>query len=211
MDNARFVAERRRLAPRRDALKAAFGIAAQRRVVLFCARFVAKKLPLMLVDAFLDAALGDGWVLLMVGDGPLRRACAARAAERNAGEHMVFTGFLDQTEVARAYAVAEVMVLPSSGSETWGLVVNEAMNFGCLPIVSDRVGCAPDLVAGKCGLVFPHDRPDALRAALRRLCGDEALRARFREGARSVIAECSVAQYVAGVRRALGLTQRPAA
>ena len=159
MDNARFVAERRRLAPRRDALKAAFGIAAQRRVVLFCARFVAKKQPLMLVDAFLDAALGDGWVLLMVGDGPLRRACAARAAERNAGEHMVFTGFLDQTEVARAYAVAEVMVLPSSGSETWGLVVNEAMNFGCLPIVSDRVGCAQIWSPASAGSSSPTTGP----------------------------------------------------
>ena len=103
VDNARFDAERRRLAPRRDALKLGFGIAADRKVVLFCARFIALKQPSM--------------------------------------------------------------------------VVNEAMNFGCPSIISDRVGCAPDLVAGKCGLVFPHDRPDLLVAALRRMCGGDALRA----------------------------------
>lgn len=211
VDNARFDAERARLAPRRGALKGAFGIAADKKVVLYCAKFIAKKQPLMLVDAFLDAALGEDWVLLMVGDGALRGACEARAAERGAGPRVVFAGFLDQNEVGRGYAVADVMVLPSAYQETWGLVVNEAMNFGCPVIVSDRVGCAPDLVAGKCGIVFPHDRPDALVAALQRMAGDDALRARCRERARAVIAGCSVTEYMAGLRRALGLPELPPA
>lgn len=210
VDNARFEAEHTRAAPRRDALKAAFGIAAGRKVVLWCAKFMAKKQPLMLVDAFLDAALGEDWVLLMVGDGELRRACEARAAERGAG-NVVFAGFLDQNEVGRGYSVADVFVLPSAYQETWGLVVNEAMNFGCPIIVSDRVGCAPDLVTGKCGLVFPHDRPDALAAALRRMAGDDEFRARCRVRARAVIAAWSVREYMAGLRRALGLPDRPPA
>ena len=74
----------------------------------------------MLIDAFLDAGLGDEWVLLMVGDGPLRGACEARATQRHAGDRVVFAGFLDQTEVARGYAVADVTVLPSAFAETWG-------------------------------------------------------------------------------------------
>lgn len=211
VDNARFDAERVRLAPRRGTLKEAFGIAADKKVVLYCAKFIAKKQPVMLVDAFLDADLGDDWVLLMVGDGALRGACEARAAERGAGPRVVFTGFLDQNEVARGYAVADVMVLPSAYQETWGLVVNEAMNFGCPVIVSDRVGCAPDLVIGRCGIVFPHDRPDALVAALRRMAEDDALRARLSERARAVVAGCSVTEYMAGLRRALGLPERPSA
>ena len=103
------------------------------------------------------------------------------------------------------------MVLPSAYQETWGLVVNEAMNFGCPVIVSDRVGCAPDLVAGKCGLVFPHDRPEALVAALRRMAGDDDFRARCRARARAVIAAWSVREYLAGMRRALGLPEGPPA
>ena len=210
VDNARFDVERARLAPRRGALKEAFGIGADRKVVLWCAKFLAKKQPLMLVDAFLDAALGDEWVLLMVGEGALREACEACAAERGAGK-VVFAGFLDQNEVGRGYAVADVMVLPSAQQETWGLVVNEAMNFGCPIIVSDRVGCAPDLVAGKCGLVFPHDRPEALVAALRRMAGDDDFRVHCRTRARAVIAAWSIREYMAGMRRALGLPERPAA
>ncbi len=208
VDNARFERARARYAPRRESLKSAFGIAPRRKVVLFCAKFIAKKCPLLLIDAFLDASLGEEWVLLMVGDGPLRAVCEARAAERGAAARVVFAGFLDQRAVGRGYAVADILVLPSRERETWGLVVNEAMNFGCPIIVSDAVGCAPDLVAGKCGLVFPRDRPEALAGALRRMAGDAALRASFAERARAVIARWSVREYVSGVRAALGLRER---
>ena len=207
VDNLRFHAERERLAPRRGALRADFGIPPGRKVILFCAKFIPKKQPLAMIDAFRDAAL-DGWTLLMVGDGPLRGACEDRAAERGVGDEVAFAGFLDQSQIGRAYAVANMMVLPSECQETWGLVVNEAMNFGCPVIVSDRVGCAPDLVAAGAGLVYPHDRPDALVAALRRMAGDDALRASCGERARQIIANWSVERYVAGVRRALGLPER---
>jgi glycosyltransferase involved in cell wall biosynthesis len=56
-----------------------------------------------------------------------------------------FAGFLNQTEVSRAYVAADVLVLPSDYNETWGLVVNEAMASGLPCIVSDRCGCAEDL------------------------------------------------------------------
>ena len=111
VDNARFESRHEQLAPHRETLKTALGIPAGRKVVLFCAKFMAKKRPMMLVDAFLEADLGDNWMLLMAGDGALRRACEARAAERGAGR-IVFTGFLDQNAVSRAYAVADVFVLP---------------------------------------------------------------------------------------------------
>ena len=209
VDNARFESRYEQLASRRTALETEFGIPADRKVVLFCAKFRAIKQPMMLVDAFLEADLGEDWVLLMAGDGDLRQACEAHAAERGA-DRIVFTGFLDQNAVSRAYAVADIFVLPSE-SETWGLVVNEAMNFGCPIIVSDRVGCAPDLVDGKCGLVFPHDRPDALVAALRRMAADDEFRSRCGERARAAISAWSVAEYMAGLRRALGLPCKPAA
>jgi glycosyltransferase involved in cell wall biosynthesis len=63
----------------------------------------------------------------------------------NAKPRATFTGFLNQTEVSRAYVAADVLVLPSDYSETWGLVVNEAMASGLPSIVSDRCGCAEDL------------------------------------------------------------------
>ena len=207
VDNARFREEHRRLSPQRETIRRDFGIAPGHRVVLFCAKLIPKKQPLAMIDAFFDADLGN-WTLLMVGDGPLRTACEARAMARGGRKGVVFAGFLDQRAVCRAYAIADMMVLPSSHQETWGLVVNEAMNFGCPVIVSDRVGCAPDLLATGAGLVYPHDRPERLVEALRRLAGNDALRARLGERARQLIANWSVERYVAGVRRALDLPDR---
>jgi glycosyltransferase involved in cell wall biosynthesis len=74
-----------------------------------------------------------------------------------------FAGFLNQTEIAKAYIAADVLVLPSGRGETWGLVVNEAMACGLPAIVSDKVGCAPDLInEGKTGFSFPAGAPAQL-------------------------------------------------
>jgi glycosyltransferase involved in cell wall biosynthesis len=77
-----------------------------------------------------------------------------------------FTGFLNQSEMSRAYVAADVLVLPSI-SETWGLVVNEAMACGLPAVVSDAAGCAPDLIeAGKTGFTFPAGDPAQLAQRL---------------------------------------------
>ena len=52
------------------------------------------------------------------------------------------------------YLIADAFVLPSNYLETWGLVVNEAMNFNLPLILSDKVGCAPDLCTSKNGYIY---------------------------------------------------------
>ena len=65
-----------------------------------------------------------------------------------------------------AYAAADALVLPSEG-ETWGMVVNEAMASGKPCLVSDRVGCGPDLIVpGETGEVFPVGDVAALSSLL---------------------------------------------
>ena len=87
---------------------------------------------------------------------------AALAAEQHRNAEL-------RQEVARLHA-ADALVLPSVRSETWGLVVNEALQFGLPCIVSDRVGCKVDLVVdGKTGESFPHGNMAELRAAILRL------------------------------------------
>jgi len=74
-----------------------------------------------------------------------------------------FAGFLNQSKMPSAYVAADVLVLPSDGGETWGLVVNEAMACGLPAIVSDAVGCAPDLIdEGQTGFTFPMGETKAL-------------------------------------------------
>jgi glycosyltransferase involved in cell wall biosynthesis len=124
----------------------------------------------------------------------------------------VFTGFLNQNAVGDAYAAADCLVLPSTGRETWGLAVNEAMAGGLPAVVSDRVGCQPDLVIeGETGAVFPCTDIDALAAAMTRVrdlaaAGAPALAARcrqrvrhydFRAATAGLVRACDVLAYQA--------------
>ena len=80
-----------------------------------------------------------------------------------------FSGFLNQTEVSRAYVAADCLVLPSDYNETWGLVVNEAMASGLPCIISDRCGCAPDLGKYQGNSVFPFSNVEELAKKLANL------------------------------------------
>ena len=91
---------------------------------------------------------------------------------RREGVNASFTGFRNQSELPAVYAGADLLVLPSDGLETWGLVVNEAMACGLPAIVSDAVGCGPDLVeTGKTGAIFPLGDVSALADAIETVLG----------------------------------------
>jgi glycosyltransferase involved in cell wall biosynthesis len=86
-----------------------------------------------------------------------------------------FTGFLNQSEISKAYVAADGLVLPSDHGETWGLVVNEALASGLACLVSDACGCAEDLAGG--GFTFPMGNIGALADKLVRLRRGELRRA----------------------------------
>jgi len=153
IDNRRF-ASQAAAAGDRQAARQRWAIPADRTVFLFSGKFVDKKHPLELLEAIRIAADDTASVhLLMVGDGQLRAECESYAAEHRLP--VTFAGFLNQSQIAAAYAAADCLVLPSDHGETWGLVVNEAMACGLPAIVSDQVGCAADLIEpGKTGAVF---------------------------------------------------------
>jgi glycosyltransferase involved in cell wall biosynthesis len=83
---------------------------------------------------------------------------------------LALLGFLNQTQMPDAYAASDVLVLPSSEQETWGLVANEALASGLPIVVSNACGCAPDLAQDRtAGRVFATRDVDGLADALRDL------------------------------------------
>ncbi len=124
-------------------------------VVLFTGKLEARKRPLDGVRAV--AGLGPHAVLAIAGSGPLEQQVRAEAARL--GVRITPLGFVNQSGLGEIYAAADCLVLPSDSNESWGLVVNEAMATGLPAVVSDHVGCGPDLVtAGETGEV--HRRCD---------------------------------------------------
>ena len=134
------------------------------RRVLFVGKLIARKRPADLVNAV--AKLRNRRVeVVFAGSGALAVALSRIAAEANVQAE--FLGFVNQSELPAVYASADLLVLPSDYDETWGLVVNEAMACGVPAVVSDAVGCGPDLIdPGVTGATFPRGDVAALAIAI---------------------------------------------
>jgi len=143
-----------------------FGISPDAFVPLFVGKLAGSKRPLDLVRA--AARLGAGVSVLVAGSGPLDAEMRAEAA--TGGVDLKAIGFVNQTELGQVYAIADCLVLPSDSAETWGLVVNEALATGLPVVVSDAVGCVPDLLRdGESGYVYPLGDVTALASSLERI------------------------------------------
>jgi glycosyltransferase involved in cell wall biosynthesis len=204
VDNEYFAREAERLRPRRAEFKRRWGIPPSAYTFLFCGKLVKKKRPFDALRAVARAAEGEPSIsihLLIVGDGPLRDEC--ESLTKREGLPVSFTGFLNQGEIPAAYVAADCLVLPSDYGETWGLVVNEAMACGLPAIVSDRVGCHPDLVnPGQTGAVFACGDIPGLARELRGFALGREQWPEITRKARSKAAEYSVDRLLAGSLRA---------
>ncbi len=129
-------------------------------VVLMVAKMIPLKRHLDVVAAV--ARQKRPVALLLVGEGPTREEVESAARAADLEFHV--TGFINQSDLPAYYQAADVLVL-ASDIEQWGLVVNEGMASGLIPVVSDHVGAAPDLVDG-IGYVFPVGDIDALATCL---------------------------------------------
>ena len=189
VDNDRFIAQSDTFRPDRDAIRKRWGIDASANVVLFCGKFVEKKHPehvLKAVSQIVKTQLpGERWHILFVGSGPmgseLKRNCNVvldldagnSSEEQNVSDlprtvNASFVGFLNQSEIAKAYVAADVLVLPSDAGETWGLVVNEAMSCGTPAVTSDLVGCCRDLPAQlNSSAIYPFGNTERLASSIR--------------------------------------------
>lgn len=129
-----------------------FGIYKEDIVIVFCGKFQPKKNPGLLVQAF-KAIAQSNIHLIMVGNGELEDVLKQEAA---GVINIHFLPFQNQSLMPAVYRLGQIFCLPSSGpGETWGLAVNEAMACGRVVLVSDKCGCAEDLVKdGENGAVF---------------------------------------------------------
>lgn len=119
--------------------------------------------------------------LVIVGEGPERATLDALARQLGIADRVLLTGFV--ADPAAYYALGDVFVLPSRW-EGFGHVIVEAMACG-LPIIAFDCpyGPADILGDGEGGMLIPAENVDALAAAIDRLLGSSAERARLASGA----------------------------
>jgi 1,2-diacylglycerol 3-alpha-glucosyltransferase len=147
------------------------------RYFLFVGRLVREKGVYELLAAYsrLDGKLRQDVGLVIVGDGPCLSQMQQLAGSISPGSVM-FSGFVHRDELGAYYGLAEALVLPTY-TDTWGMVVNEAMACGLPVIVSAAAGCSADLIHESWNgtLVKPRDA-DGLEAAMTRVATQTDLR-----------------------------------
>jgi len=178
-------------------LRQQLGIKKESTVILFAGKMEEKKMPELLLEAFIALKQPDTH-LVFAGEGVLRSAL-----EESAGGHQQvhFLPFQNQSQMPGVYDVCDLFCLPSKGpGETWGLAVNEAMACGKAVLVSDKVGCAADLVIpGITGEIFRSaDRRD-LSAKLNSLINTPGKLEEMGLNAKKKIADWSFDNQVAAI------------
>jgi glycosyltransferase involved in cell wall biosynthesis len=160
--------------------------------VLFAARFVEKKGAAYLIEAVrLLQARGRELPLVLIGEGPL-----ADELKRQAGglKNVLFRGWVPNRELRRWMADAMAVCVPSCAAETGdaeGLptVVIEALAAGTPVVGSRHAGIVEAVAHERTGLLVPPQDPDAIAAALRRLCEEPGLRDALADNARRAAVE----------------------
>ena len=192
--------------PDRERLRHALGLEQQRPIILYASKMTERKRAGDLLEAYIrlspDSLKEPEPYLLFIGDGEMRSVLERRAAELGRGS-IRFLGFKNQTELPAYYDLCDVFVLPSF-HEPWGLAINEVMNAAKPVIVSDQVGCAPDLVRHKeNGYIFRAGDIDDLCTALQFVLGDKERSYMMGQKSLEIINGWGFEEDIAGLRKAL--------
>ncbi len=156
-------------------------------VGLFVGRLVGYKG----LDVLLRAVQRSRLHVVLVGGGPLREHLEREIQRTGLTEQVLLVGAVKDEELAGYYQAADYFVLPStSPAEMFGISLIEAMACG-KPVISTALttGVREVNEAELTGLVVPPGDEVALRTAMERLVGDEALRKRLGEAARQRVEE----------------------
>jgi glycosyltransferase involved in cell wall biosynthesis len=185
----------------RDETRKVLDIEPDQHVVLFSGKLIPRKQPDLLLQALtLLQTSGDAHlVAVFLGDGPLSSQLKERVSRSTL--ECRFVGFQNQGQLSPYFHCADVFVLPSAG-ETWGLVVNEALLHGLPAVVSEAVGCAPDLITpGVTGSIFETSNADSLAQSIRE-AATWSRDPRVRGACRRTVAAYSVEAAAAGIANA---------
>jgi len=180
VDNQKFVASHHKEA---NALRKQLNLSDEDILILFAGKFEPAKNPLILIETFKQINQPNAH-LLFVGNGVLESSLKTEAAGFN---NIYFLEFQNQSAMPALYQAANLFCLPSV-DETWGLGVNEAMAAGKAVLVSDKVGCAVDLVKNYInGAVFKSQSAASLRYALLHLIANKDNLAKMGQQSQKII------------------------
>lgn len=201
VDNQRFASSGRLSPAERSDLRRKVGASDEDVLFVFSGKLLPRKDPMTLLRALSLMRNRRRAAGLILGNGELREELQAFA--RDTGLRVHFAGFVNQAELPRYYAAADVFVLPST-HEPRGAVINEAMACGLPIVVTDRCGSIGDIVLeGENAMIYPAGNAAALAARLDQVTDDESLRQGMGRRSLEIIDTWDYARGVRGVVKAI--------
>lgn len=204
VDNERFRKEFLQLKSKKNLLRSQSSVPSEALVLLYSGKYIQKKRPLDLLEALLKFK-GQNVFLIMIGEGELRPQMEKFIAQNGLAKQVLLTGFINQTEIPKYYAMGDVFVMCSEAGETWGLSVNEAMNFDLPLIISDLTGCSDDLVkCGENGYVFKTANIGQLSKCIENfIMKGEGERSAMGEASYKIVSEYSFFKIISNIKLSL--------
>src|SRR5215469_10431707 len=172
-------------------------------VLLFSGKLTPRKAPALILEAVrtVPEPLRSSLQVLFLGDGELREQINALSRTEPSVRAQVL-GFRNQRGLSEFFHASDLLILPSLHSETWGLVVNEALRHGLPCVVSEGVGSAPDLVHnGVTGAICQPGSAESLAQAIVGLL-PILKRPETRDACRNTVACYGVEQAARGIANA---------
>lgn len=179
------------------------GIIDSQIILLFSGKLSYRKGPDILLHAIknLPSNIRERIVVLFLGSGHLTNELKILGSSQPPVK-VLFLGFQNQTHLSQYYHAADLLVLPSRYSETWGLVVNESLHHGLPCVVSKGVGSASDLIKlGITGEVFETRITQSLVSSIERAF-TLINRLDVREACRNIVDDYTVERAAEGIARA---------
>lgn len=185
-----------------ESAKNKLGMDPDRKVILYVGKLIKRKFADLLIDAYAELPDPKPY-LLFAGDGELMPYLQNKI-KNDKLDGVRLLGFCNQSELPPLYAVSDIFVLPAI-NETWGLVVNEAMNAGCAIIATDKVGSAKDLIQdGVNGYRITSQDQESLKTALVK-CLKSGVSEKMGQASLEIIKNWGIQENVSGIRKVLGL------
>ena len=166
-----------------DQILASNNLPKNKKFILHAGKFIKRKRPIFLLEAFMEAKLSDEWVLLLAGGGGVYHNDVLSFLTKNNLNNVKFLGYKNLKEIVGLYKLSDILVAPSDYGETLPNVLMEAIQFGCALITSDRSGLHNEVSKEKIGLVFDSNKKNELVDHLKLLTNDENVLKNFKENA----------------------------
>jgi len=174
---------------------------------LASARFVEKKNLSRLIEAYAlytrKKASGGAWKLVILGDGPLKPHLLKQINDLGIQGFVLLPGFKQYDRLPVYYGLAGAFIHAST-AEQWGLVVNEAMASGLPVLVSNRCGCAADLVQeNRNGFTFDPHNVGQMAELMLRISDPGFQSSTFGSESRRILANWGPKRFADGLRQAV--------